>query len=164
MASCAKSSSRGHCRRHHRTATREVEAVVTVSVDIKDADAQLQQSRLAAGAGHPLALRLNALLEAGAHPAGHAKVVIEQATASVNQMTRERFATAQTMLEKFLDREPDNVDLQVALASLRLRGIMMVWYDPAEGAAAESNARSLLERALRAQPRYVPVLEMIAAS
>ena len=48
-----------------RTATREVEGVVTVSVDIKDADAQLQQSRLAAGVGHPLALRLNALLEAG---------------------------------------------------------------------------------------------------
>src|SRR5262249_42308271 len=45
-----------------KTATGEVQSVATVSVDINDADAQLQQSRLAAGAGHPLARHLNELL------------------------------------------------------------------------------------------------------
>ena len=150
-----------------KTATGEVQSVAAVSVDINEPDGQLQQSRLAAGAGDPLARRLNALLESGTQPAatnggsppGSAKVVIEQATASINQTTRERFAVAQTMLEKALAAEPDSVDLQVALAALQLRGIMMVWYGPAESAAAESNARALLERALRAKPNYIPVLE-----
>jgi DNA-binding winged helix-turn-helix (wHTH) protein/tetratricopeptide (TPR) repeat protein/TolB-like protein len=150
-----------------KTATGEVQSVAAVSVDINEPDGQLQQSRLAAGAGDPLARRLNALLEAGAPPAatgggsppGSAKVAIEQATASINQTTRERFAVAQTMLEKALAAEPDSVDLQVALAALQLRGIMMVWYGPAESTAAESNARALLERALRAKPNYIPVLE-----
>jgi DNA-binding winged helix-turn-helix (wHTH) protein/tetratricopeptide (TPR) repeat protein len=150
-----------------RTATREVEAVVTVAVDSKDADAQLQQSRLAAGAGHPLALRLNALLEAGvqptrsadASPAGGSKVVIEQATASINRTTRERFAASEAMLENALAADPDNTDLAVALAALRLRGIQLAWYDPAERAAAETGARATLERALQARPAYIPVLE-----
>jgi DNA-binding winged helix-turn-helix (wHTH) protein/tetratricopeptide (TPR) repeat protein/TolB-like protein len=150
-----------------RTATREIQAVATVSVDIKDADAQLQQSRLAAGAGHPLALRLNALLEAGLQPtrsagtsrAGGTKVVIEQATASIHQTTRERFAAAQTMLETAIAADPDNGDLAVALAELQLRGIQLAWYDPAKSAAAETSARSTLERALRARPGYIPVLE-----
>jgi tetratricopeptide (TPR) repeat protein len=35
----------------------------------------------------------------------------------------------------------------------------MAWYSPAESAAAESNGRSLMERALRARPRSIPVLE-----
>ena len=142
-----------------RTATGEVESVATASVEIDTGDLQLQQTRLAAGAGDQLARRLNALLEARAHPAGDAEVVIEQALASINRTTRERFATAQTMLEKSLADTPDNADLQVALAALQLRGIMMVWYDPTASAAAEGNARSLLERALRAKPRYIPVLE-----
>ncbi|MEP9380215.1 tetratricopeptide repeat protein [Aquabacter sp. CN5-332] len=141
------------------TVTGEVESVATASVEINVGDLQLQQTRLAAGAGDPLARRMNALLEAGARRAGDAKVVIEQALASINRTTRERFATAQTMLETSLADEPDNADLQVALAALQLRGIMMVWYDPAESAAAEGNARSLLERALRAKPRYIPVLD-----
>jgi DNA-binding winged helix-turn-helix (wHTH) protein/tetratricopeptide (TPR) repeat protein/TolB-like protein len=150
-----------------RTATGEVQSVAAVSVSINEPDGQLQQSRLAAGAGDPLARRINALLEGGTQPAaanggsppGSAKVTIEQAAASINQTTRERFAVAQTMLEKALAAEPDSVDLQVALAALQLRGIMMVWYGPAESAAAESNARALLERALRAKPNYIPVLE-----
>jgi DNA-binding winged helix-turn-helix (wHTH) protein/tetratricopeptide (TPR) repeat protein/TolB-like protein len=150
-----------------RTATGEVQSVAAVSVSINEPDGQLQQSRLAAGAGDPLARRLNALLEAGTQPAaangssppGSAKVTIEQAAASINQTTRERFAVAQAMLEKALAAEPDSVDLQVALAALQLRGIMMVWYGPAESAAAEGNARALLERALRAKPNYIPVLE-----
>nr|WP_249792885.1 winged helix-turn-helix domain-containing protein [Bradyrhizobium sp. BRP22] len=144
-----------------QTATGEVQSVATVAVDATEPDMQLQQSRLAAGAGHALALRLNALLESGAGPAaaGDAKVAIEQATASINRTTRERFATAQTMLEKALAAEPDNIELQVALAALQLRGIQMAWYEPAEHAAAVGNAGSLLERARQATPRYIPVLE-----
>jgi DNA-binding winged helix-turn-helix (wHTH) protein/tetratricopeptide (TPR) repeat protein len=149
-----------------RTATGEVQSVATVSVDINEPDLQLQQSRLAAGAGHPLARRLNALLEAdesstvnGGSPAGSAKVVIEQAAASINQTTRERFGMAQTMLQKALADEPDNVDLAVALAALQLRGIQMVWYSPDDAIAAEAHAGATLVRALRAKPNYIPVLE-----
>jgi DNA-binding winged helix-turn-helix (wHTH) protein/Flp pilus assembly protein TadD len=144
-----------------RTATGEVQSVATVSVDATEPDLQLQQSRLAAGAGHALARRLNALLESGSRPpaAGDAKVAIEQATASINRTTPERFATAQTMLEKALSAEPDNSELQVALAALQLRGIQMAWYAPADRAVAERNAGSLLERARQSTPHYLPVLE-----
>lgn len=144
-------------------ATGEVQSVTTASVDIDEPDAQLLQARLAAGAGDTLTRRLNALLEStakvGTTRAGNAKVVIEQAIASINQTSRERFLASQTMLENALAGEPDNVDLQVTLAALQTRGIQMVWYDPAESARAESKARSLLEQALRAKPRYIPVLE-----
>jgi DNA-binding winged helix-turn-helix (wHTH) protein/tetratricopeptide (TPR) repeat protein len=150
-----------------KTGTGEVQSVAAVSVDSSEPDVQLQQSRLAAGAGDLLARRLNALLEAGApssttgeaSPAGSARIVVEQAMASINQTSRERFATAQTMLENALTAEPDNVDLQVALTGLQARGIQMAWYSPAETAAAESNGKSLMERALRAKPRSIPVLE-----
>jgi DNA-binding winged helix-turn-helix (wHTH) protein/tetratricopeptide (TPR) repeat protein/TolB-like protein len=150
-----------------RTASNEVQSATSLSVDIKGTDPQVQQSRLAAGIGHPLAVRINALLNAdtrsaaaanGSPPAG-AKVAIEQATASIMKTTRERFAAAQTMLEKALANDADNVDLQVALAALQLRGIQMVWYSPADSVAAEHNARSILERALRAKPSYIPALE-----
>ena len=149
------------------TATGEVHSVATVSVDAEGLDAQLQQSRLAAGVGQPLARSLNTLLEAGANgaptgsgsSAGSAKVVIEQAMASINQTSRERFTASQAMLESALAGAPDNVDLQVALVGLQTRGIQMVWYDASESAAAKRSARSLLERALQVQPRSVPVLE-----
>lgn len=137
----------------------EVQPVASLSIDIGDQDAQLLQSRLAAGIGHPLALRLNTLLETGTAPAGPAKVVIEQAIASINQTTRERFVAAQTMLEDALVADPGNVDLQVALAALQLRGIMMVWYGPTESTAAENKAKSVLERALRVRANYIPALE-----
>jgi len=42
--------------------------------------------------------------------------------------------------------------LAVSLAALQLRGIQMVWYSPADSAAAQTNARSILERALRVEP------------
>jgi tetratricopeptide (TPR) repeat protein len=149
-----------------RTATGEIVWSAPISVGIEDADVPLQQSRLAAGIGHALALRVNALLDEAARPAaseagasGNAKVVIEQATASIVQTSRDRFATAQSMLEKALAEEPDNVDLAVALAALQLRGIQMVWYSPADRAAAESNSRMILERALRSRPSSLPVLE-----
>jgi tetratricopeptide (TPR) repeat protein len=107
-----------------------------------------------------LARRLNELLDAGESAAGgRAKVVIEQAAASINQTTRERFGMAQTMLQNALAAEPDNLDVAVALAALQLRGIQMVWYSPDEAIAAEAEAGVTLERALRAKPNSISVLE-----
>jgi DNA-binding winged helix-turn-helix (wHTH) protein/tetratricopeptide (TPR) repeat protein len=150
-----------------RIATGDVVWTAPVSVVLEDSDLSLQQSRLAAGIGHPLALRINALLNSDTRMAGRgrgsspgsANVVIEQATASIVQTTRDRFATAQAMLEKALADDPDNVDLAVSLAVLQLRGIQMVWYSPADSTAAESKARSILERALQLKPNSLPVLE-----
>jgi DNA-binding winged helix-turn-helix (wHTH) protein/tetratricopeptide (TPR) repeat protein/TolB-like protein len=149
-----------------KTATGEVQSVATASAGVDEPDVQLQQSRLAAGAGHLLARRLNGLLEAGESPAatggsadGNAKVIIEQAVASINQTTRERFGMAQTMLQNALAVESDNVDLAVALAALQLRGIQLVWYSPDDAIAAEAQAGATLERALRAKPNSIPVLE-----
>ena len=145
-----------------RTASGEVQSVATVSVDVNEPDTQLQLSRLAAGVGHPLARRLNELLEGRTSSAtdnGSAKVAIQQATASINKTSRERFGVAQTMLRKALAAEPDNIDIAVALAALQLRGIQMVWYSPADAAAAEVQAEAALERAQRAKPNSIPVLE-----
>lgn len=147
-----------------KTATGEVQSVATVSVDAHEADAQLQQSRLAAGVGQPLARRLNELLEAStSSPANResssTKVVIEQATASINQTTRERFGVAQTMLQNALTDEPDNVDIAVALSSLQLRGIQIRWYSPNDALKIEAQASDTLERALRAKPNSIAVLE-----
>ena len=145
-----------------RTASGEVVWTAPVSVAIGEADPGLQQSRLAAGLGHLLALRINELTHAGA-PAttadGRAKVVVEQASALLNQTNKERFAAAQAMLEKALAENPDNVDLGVALAALQLRGIQMVWYTPEQSTTAENNAKATLERATRARPDSIAVLE-----
>jgi DNA-binding winged helix-turn-helix (wHTH) protein/tetratricopeptide (TPR) repeat protein len=149
------------------SATGEVRWTTSVSVGLEDTDVLLQQSRLAAGLGHPLALRINALLNSSTRsaatdsglPAGNAKVVIEQAMAFINQTTPERFQAAQAMLEKALAAEPDNVDLEAALAAHLLRGVQSAWYNPADVAATERSAQSLLERALRTKPTYLPVLE-----
>lgn len=145
-------------------ATGEIHSVATVSVDINDPDLQLQQSRLAAGAGHKFAQQLNRLLEnkrstTGVSPTGKAKVAVEQASASINQTTRERFGVAQTMLQKELLAEPGNIDIAIALAALQLRGIQMVWYTATEAIAAETQAGATLERALRTKPDSIPVLE-----
>ncbi|MDR3467764.1 MAG: winged helix-turn-helix domain-containing protein [Xanthobacteraceae bacterium] len=150
-----------------RSATGEIVWAAPVSVMPEDADVALRQSRLAAGIGHPLALRIGELLNADAHPAAtgrnslpsSTRAAVEQAAASITQTSRERFGAAQTMLEKALAEDPDDVDLAVALAALQLRGIQMVWYGPAESAAARTSARSILERALRARPDSIPVLE-----
>jgi tetratricopeptide (TPR) repeat protein len=146
-----------------KTATQEVQPAVSFSVDIKDSDPQLEQARLAAGIGHQLALRINTLLNSAAadgnSPAVAAKAAIEQATASIMQTTRERFAAAQAMLEKALADDPNNADLQVSLAALQMRGIQMVWYSPEDSAAAEQNAKAMLERAVRTKPNSIPVLE-----
>jgi tetratricopeptide (TPR) repeat protein len=150
-----------------RTANHEVVWTAPATITIGNAELSLQQSRLAASIGYPLALRIGTLLDPAAKPrehgrdvsSGSANVVIEQATDSILRTTRDRFATAQTMLEKALAGDPDNVDLAVSLAALQMRGIQMVWYSPADSAAAAIRARAILERALHLKPRSVPVLE-----
>ena len=145
--------------------TGEVRWADSLSVGTENSDLSLQQIRLAAGVGHPLALRLNAMINSGAAgtgrdlPDGNAKVVIEQAIASINQTTPERFQAAQAMLEKALAAEPDNVDLEAALAAHLLRGVQLVWHNPADVPETERSARSMLEHALRTKPTYIPVLE-----
>ncbi|BFI95086.1 MAG: hypothetical protein RSP_05960 [Rhodanobacter sp.] len=150
------------------TATGEVRWSGSATVPSEEGDPGLQQSRLAAGLGHPLALRINALQNSGAWmqgggedelPASHARVVIEQATAIINQTTRERFSVAQQMLEKALADRPDDVDLMAALAGHMLRGTQTAWYDHADTDTVENRARALLERAMQAKPYYIPVLE-----
>ncbi|MCP3382338.1 winged helix-turn-helix domain-containing protein [Bradyrhizobium sp. CCGUVB4N] len=148
-----------------KAATGEVQSAVAVSVNAEAMDAQLAQARLAAGVGHVLARRLNEILEPSASSArrtssaGGDKVAVEQALASINQTTRERFGAAQTMLQKALTDDPDNVDLAVALASLQMRGIQMVWFGPEEAVTVEATANATLERALRLKPNSIPVLE-----
>jgi DNA-binding winged helix-turn-helix (wHTH) protein/tetratricopeptide (TPR) repeat protein len=150
-----------------RGSDRDVHPVTPVTVDMRNADASLQQSRLAAGIGHQLAARINELTQSGARSAvtdvgasqGQAKVAIEQAMASITRTTRERFADAQTMLEKALAADPDNIELSVTLAALQLRGIQMVWYSPDDARAAEAHAGKILERALKAKPDSIPVLQ-----
>ncbi|HVX78476.1 MAG TPA: winged helix-turn-helix domain-containing protein [Bradyrhizobium sp.] len=150
------------------TASGEVRWTTSAALGTTDGDSSLQQSRLAASLGYPLALRLNALLSSdrskhregnGDSGADTATVVVQQATAVLNQTTKDRFRAAQTMLEKALAADADNVDLEVALASHLMRGVQTVWYDPADIPATESRARSLLDRALQVKPNYIPALE-----
>ncbi len=149
-------------------ASGEVRWTTSVGLDAAAGDLASQQSRLAAKLGHPLALRLNALLNSGGPTQGgndgeplddSAEVVIQQATAVINQTTPDRFRAAQAMLEKALATDADNVDLEVALASHLMRGVQTVWYDPADIPATENRARSILDHALQLKPRYIPVLE-----
>ena len=156
---------------HDQDRHREVQPVASISVDINDADLQLQQSRLAAGsvirwrfASTRCSIRRAVRGTDVGSSQGSAKVVIEQATASINQTTRERFAAAQTMLEKALADDPDNVDLGVALAALQLRGIQMVWYSPADARAAEANARRCWSARCGQSPITFRCSKLIAAS
>lgn len=143
-------------------ATGEVRWTTLLSVDRTDADPQLQQTRLTAGVGHPVALRINALLKAGEHVVEGsltANVAIEQATASINHTTLERFRAAQAILEKTLIDDPDNIDLQVALATFQLRGVQMAWFPTGGLDAVEASVGAIMAHALRARPDYIPVLE-----
>ena len=140
-------------------ATGEVTWTASYQVNPADTDLQMQQSRLAAGVGHALALRINELLNGDTRSAAKNKVVIEQATAHINQTSPERFQAAQAMLEKALAEDPGNVEVQVALAALLMRGVQMVWLSPAEREAAESKAEALLQQTLRAKPNYIPAHE-----
>jgi DNA-binding winged helix-turn-helix (wHTH) protein/Flp pilus assembly protein TadD len=143
------------------TDTGEVKWTATHSVAVTDdMDVSLQQSRLTAGIGHALAVRLNELL--GVDPrseAAKSKVVIEQATAHINQTSPERFKAAQAMLEQALTEDPDNTDVQVALAALLMRGVQMAWVKGAEREAAETRAEAMLQQTLRAKPNHIPANE-----
>lgn len=146
-----------------RTADQQVHPLASIAAG-KGSDPRLQQSRLAAGVGHALARRINALADGAASAdavgsAGNARVAIEQALASIMQTTPERFAAAQTMLSQALAADPDNIDVAVEFAALQLRGIQLVWYRGDEAVAAEKSARAILERALQARPASIPVLE-----
>ena len=141
------------------TATGEVTWTASYQVNPTDTDLQMQQSRLAAGAGHALALRINQLLNGDTRSAAKSKVVIEQATAHINQTSPERFQAAQAMLEKALAEDPGNVEVQVALAALLMRGVQMVWLSPADREASETKAERLLQQTLRAKPHYIPAHE-----
>ena len=139
-------------------ATGEVKWTASYQVNPADTDLQMQQSRLAAGVGHALALRINELLNADTRSAKN-KVVIEQATAHINQTSPERFQAAQAMLEKALAEDPDDSEVQVALAALLMRGVQMVWLSPAEREASESKAEAMLEQTLRSKPNHIPAHE-----
>jgi tetratricopeptide (TPR) repeat protein len=139
-------------------ATGEVLWTTSLSVGIEDGDLLLQQSRLAGGLGYPLALRINALSSSVGSPAGNAKIVVEQATAFINQSTIERFQAAEAMLEQALAREPDSVDVRIALAAHRLRGIQSSWYPDADMSKQEASAEAMLLGVLQAKPSYVPAL------
>jgi DNA-binding winged helix-turn-helix (wHTH) protein/tetratricopeptide (TPR) repeat protein len=149
-------------------ASGEVRWTTSSGLDTATSDSSLQQSRLAASLGYPLALRLNALVNSdgskrsgkdGASADSNAAVVIQQAMALINRTSPERFHDAQAMLEKALAADADNVDLEISLANHLLRGVQTVWYDPADIPATESRARSLLDRALQVKPNYLPALE-----
>ena len=63
------------------------------------------------------------------------------------------------MLEKALADDPGNVEVQVALAALLMRGVQMVWLGAAERETAEVKAETLLQQTLRAKPNYIPAHE-----
>ena len=140
-------------------ATGEVKWTASYQANPADTDLQMQQSRLAAGVGHALALRINELLNADTPSSSKSKVVIEQATAHINQTSPERFQAAQAMLEKALAEDPENVDVQVALAALLMRGVQMVWLSSPERETAETKAEALLQQTLRAKPNHIPAHE-----
>jgi DNA-binding winged helix-turn-helix (wHTH) protein/TolB-like protein/tetratricopeptide (TPR) repeat protein len=138
--------------------TGEVQWSTSHSVPVKLADPNLRQSRLAAGIGYPLAVQISETTQ-GSVRAADAQVAVDQALAAIRRNSRDNFATAQTMLEKALASRPDDVDLQMALSAHLLRGVMLVWYPPAEAAAAERRAGELLEQAVARKPDYLPVLQ-----
>ncbi|ENN88535.1 transcriptional regulator, CadC [Rhizobium freirei PRF 81] len=145
-------------------ATGAVKWSTSLSVNLTDIDPQLQRTRLTAAIGNALAQRINALLTSGNRsvdggPTGTAKAAIEQATASINQTTLERFRTAEAMLEKALADDADSVDLRVALAAFKLRGIQLSWFPETERQTVVNGVGAIMERALHARPDYIPVLE-----
>jgi DNA-binding winged helix-turn-helix (wHTH) protein/tetratricopeptide (TPR) repeat protein len=149
--------------RMFNTSNGEVGWSTSISVDAKDADLAVQRCRLVGGLGHELAHEINALIHSRepsfkTEAAAHANIVVEQATALINHTSLDRFADAQAMLEQELAAQPDNIELQAALAAHLLRGVQSAWYTTANSDAAVGRARLLLERALQAHPNYVPAL------
>lgn len=139
--------------------TREIRFSSEAALDADVTDEALGQTRLAASAGYAIATWLDQQREAPFRRSPDAaNAAIEQAISSINQTTKERFATARSILETYLAQQPDNVDLQVALAALHLRGIQLSWYGEAEKAKKEEDARALIENALKSRPMSANVL------
>ena len=145
------------------TKSGEVRWSTSVAVATENVDQMMQRSRLAGGLGHNLAVYLNALYYPGEQPSAsdaqaHAKIVVDQATAYIDQTSR-ALAASQSMLEEALAKDPNNVHSRRRSPPICCAASRPVWYTGADAAAAEAKARSLLERALAAQPQYLPVLE-----
>lgn len=119
---------------------------------------QLQLSRLTAGIGDPLALRINALTHARV-TSPESKIIVEQAAAFLNQTNKERFAVAQELLERAHAAKPDDADIAAALSAHLMRGVAMVWYPTPETDAIEQRAKTLLKAAVKQEPNYIPVLQ-----
>lgn len=128
------------------------------SVPAEAIDERLQQSRLTAGIGNLLALRINTLTHARLS-SPESRIIVEQAAAFLNQTNRERFAVAQDLLEKAHASKPEDVDIAAALSAHLMRGVGMVWYPESEAEAIEQRAKSLLDRAVKQEPNYIPVLQ-----
>lgn len=146
-----------------RAASKEVVWAGSAAVDSPaGSDPWLLESRLGAGVGHELALKLNSLFApmGGAKDqaaADTARVLVEQATDYLKQTSKERFGSARDMLEAGLAADPDNVDIKVALAGVLLRGVQLGWHTPGESAEAQERARAMLEQALRTSPNSIAV-------
>jgi DNA-binding winged helix-turn-helix (wHTH) protein/tetratricopeptide (TPR) repeat protein len=140
------------------TSTGEVQWSGGYSVPTETIDERLQQSRLTAGIGNLLALRINALTHVRVTSA-ESKIIVEQAAAFLNQTNRERFTVAQDLLEKAHAAKPDDVDIAAALSAHLMRGVAMVWYPASENDAIEQRARALLDKAVKQEPNYIPVLQ-----
>jgi TolB-like protein len=146
--------------------TGELLWATSFAVDAKDGDVSRQQYRLVGGVGYGLALKINKILNVGGAARSNSPdqadqdvaFVIEQAMAFINHTTPERFRSAETMLTQALEAHPDNIDLEVTLASHLLRGVQSQWYPQAERAEKEARTRSILESVLRDHPTYLPAL------
>lgn len=136
----------------------------SLSVEQSNTDAQLQRIRLAAAMGDPLTKRINALLTSGNRPVdegrtGTANAAIEQATNSINQTSLERFRTAETILEKAVADDADNIDLQIAVAAFKLRGLQLAWFPAEERQLVVNGVGAIMKHVLHERPSYIPVLE-----
>ena len=145
-----------------KTSSGEVQSVAAASVNAEAVDAQFAQARLAAGVGH--------VLRAGQRNSGTA--------CSPSRAKRRRAATRWPSSRrsprstrpranvrrgtghaaKGARRRPDNLDIAVAVASLQMRGIQMVWFSPEEAVTVEAKANATLEQALRSKPNSIAVL------
>ncbi len=141
-----------------RASTQVVEWSGGVDVPTQQSAAGLAASRLVAGVGYPLALRISALRRQSPRSVD-ANVAIEQADAAIVRTTPDNFLLARSILEKALANHPDDADLQAALAAHLLRGIQISWIDVPARPAAEQRARTLLEQATGGMPQFVPNLQ-----
>ncbi|NEW93825.1 tetratricopeptide repeat protein, partial [Rhodopseudomonas sp. BR0M22] len=137
--------------------TGQVQWAGGIRVSVNTISERLQQSRLTAGIGAPLALRINALTQRAMQP--ESKIIAEQAAAFLNQTNRERFKVAQELLEKSHAAAPNDVEISAALSAHLMRGVAMVWYPPDQLEGIEKRARDLLRDAVKTEPSYIPVLQ-----